>query len=227
MKLLSTKILNDESRKLIFNSGIDLVEYDFITTEKLPFDVSLLPEKINYAVFTSAHAVEYFLELNLHLEIELIAAISGKTKDLLIQNEFKVNVFDVNAEKLAVQILKTKKLKQIHFFCGEKRLSHLKNVLNKSGVVVNEHILYSTFATPHKIEIIKELDAILFFSPSGVESYLSLNSINPLTKCFCLGETTKKKLNEKGVTDVYISEKPIEKLLVDYAIDSLSQTKSE
>ena len=109
-------------------------------------------------------------------------------------------------------------MKQVHFFCGEQRLSHLKNALNKSGVVVNEHILYSTFATPHKIENIEELDAILFFSPSGVESYLSSNSINTLTKCFCLGETTKKKLNEKGVTNVYIAEKPSEHLLVDFAI---------
>ncbi len=218
MKLLSTKILTDVSREIVLKTGIELTEFDFIKTEKLLFDIYQLPEKINYAVFTSAHAVQYFLDLNLRLEIEMVAAMSGKTKDVLIQNEIKVNVSDVNAEKLALQILKTKKLKQVHFFCGEQRLSNLKNILNKAGVFVNEHILYRTFLTPHKIETADNLDGILFFSPTGIESFMRSNKINASTKCFCIGETTKKKLNEMGVSNVYIPEKPIELSLVKLAL---------
>lgn len=217
-KLLSTKILTEASRQLLKNAGVELIEFDFIKTEKIDFDSSELPEKINYAIFTSAHAVQYFLDLNLRLEIEMIAAMSGKTKDVLVQNEMKVNVSDNNAEKLAELILKTKKLKQVHFFCGEQRLSHLKNALNKSGVLVNEHILYSTILTPHKIESANELERILFFSPTGVESFFNLNKINSMTKCFCLGDTTKKKLNELGIKNVYTPEKPSEKLLVEMVV---------
>lgn len=241
-KLLSTKILNEASKQLLKNANVELIEFDFIKTEKIPFDVSTLPEKINYAIFTSAHAVQYFLDLNLCLEIDMIAAMSGKTKDLLVQNEMKVNVWDNNAEKLAEQILKSRELsafsslpsdnkssklkaqgsklriKQVHFFCGEQRLSHLKNALNKSGVMVNEHILYTTVLTPHKIDSVNEFDGVLFFSPTGVESFFRPNSVNPMIKNFCLGETTKKKLNEMGVVNVYTSEKPTEKLLVELAL---------
>lgn len=218
-KLLSTKILTESSRQVLTNAGVELIEFDFIKTEKTDFDSSELPEKINYAIFTSAHAVQYFLDLNLRLEIEMIAAMSGKTKELLVQNEMKVNVSDNNAEKLAEQILKTKKLKQVHFFCGEQRLSHLKNALTKSGVLVNEHILYSTVLTPHKIDNAKDLDGILFFSPTGVESFFKTNNTHQTTNYFCLGDTTKKKLNEMGVKNVYTSEKPSEKLLVELAIN--------
>ena len=50
-------------------------------------------------------------------------------------------------------------------------------------------------------------DGILFFSPSGVESYFKLNSIKDET-CFCIGETTAEALENKKVKNIIISEKP-------------------
>ena len=51
--------------------------------------------------------------------------------------------------------------------------------------------VYETILTPYKINF--PLDGILFFSPSGVESYLQENKIED-ENCFCIGNTTAEAL---------------------------------
>ena len=64
--------------------------------------------------------------------------------------------------------------------------------------------MYRTDLTPVKIE--SKVDGILFFSPSGVKSYLKENTITNQV-CFCIGTTTAKEL-EKTTKNVVIANQP-------------------
>ena len=59
--------------------------------------------------------------------------------------------------------------------------------------------------TPQNIKG-ENVDAILFFSPSGVESYLKDNKIKNEI-CFCIGETTASALENK-TKNIIIAEQP-------------------
>ena len=58
-----------------------------------------------------------------------------------------------------------------------------------------------------KPKIENKSDAILFFSPSAVESYFKLNTIKDET-CFCIGETTAETLEKKKVKNIIVAHRP-------------------
>jgi uroporphyrinogen-III synthase len=64
--------------------------------------------------------------------------------------------------------------------------------------------VYETTLTPQKIK--NSVEAILFFSPSGVESYLKDNTLKKEV-CFCIGETTAEAL-QKTTKNIIIAENP-------------------
>jgi len=84
--------------------------------------------------------------------------------------------------------------------------------LEDAGIEFNEIEVYETKLNPHKIT--KAVDAILFFSPSGVASYLKDNTIKK-ELCFCIGETTAEALG-KATKNIIVAPQPsIEELLAD------------
>jgi uroporphyrinogen-III synthase len=80
----------------------------------------------------------------------------------------------------------------------------LPKALKEAGVKFNEIQVYETILTPQKIKTTP--DAILFFSPSGVESYLKDNKIKK-ELCFCIGETTASAL-EKICKNIIVADQP-------------------
>ena len=66
-------------------------------------------------------------------------------------------------------------------------------VPENSNQIVNEIETYQTQLTPRKIE--EKFKAILFYSPSGIESYLKENTANEIV-AFCIGETTASAAKE-------------------------------
>ncbi|TEB40719.1 uroporphyrinogen-III synthase, partial [Flavobacterium circumlabens] len=90
------------------------------------------------------------------------------------------------------------------FFSGNLRRETLPQALKEADVKFNEIQVYDTSLTPQKIKTAP--DAILFFSPSGVESYLKENIIKK-EKCFCIGETTADAL-EKITKNIIIADQP-------------------
>ena len=80
----------------------------------------------------------------------------------------------------------------------------MPQALKDDDVKFNEIKVYETTLQPQKIKT--AVDAILFFSPSGVESYLKDNTIKKET-CFCIGETTAEALN-KITKNIIIADQP-------------------
>ena len=88
--------------------------------------------------------------------------------------------------------------------------------LKKGGVSVDEIIVYQTVEVPKFVE--KEYDGILFFSPSGVNSFFSLNTIEPETVLFAIGGTTAKAIKEQSENKIIVSEMPSKEQLVEKSI---------
>ncbi len=99
-------------------------------------------------------------------------------------------------------ILQQPLINEVVYFCGDKRRAELPEKLTAQGIRLKEVIVYRTALTPQVIE--KKYDAILFFSPSGVESFFSVNEIDPDVVLFTIGTTTgdaiKNRTGNKIVT---------------------------
>ena len=71
------------------------------------------------------------------------------------------------------------------------RRDTITNAFQKNNIIFEEIEVYHTHLTPHKID--NQVDGILFFSPSAVQSYVKENTITNEI-CFCIGATTAAEL---------------------------------
>jgi len=201
--ILSTRILSPIYKEELIKADFEITEANFIKTENSNFDLKEINDNL---IFTSQNAVQSVL---LHpkcsaLKSKNVFCVGLKTKDLLEENGFTVEVYVDYASDLA-EIITLIYVKQSYtFFSGNLRKETLPKALKTANVNFNEIQVYETTLTPHKIKT--KVDAILFFSPSGVESYLAENKIkNEL--CFCIGETTAGEL-EKTTKNIIVAEQP-------------------
>jgi uroporphyrinogen-III synthase len=80
----------------------------------------------------------------------------------------------------------------------------LPEAFKENGIKFNEIQVYETTLQPQKIKANPE--AILFFSPSGVKSYLKHNTIHKQI-CFCIGDTTAEALS-KITKNIIVADQP-------------------
>src|SRR5258706_1301228 len=173
-KILSTKKLLPSLVEEAKQNNIEIDEQEFITVkpiwkeEKLNEIIELAKAGKEYIVFTSSHAVnavdKYFHESDVFYSTDWkIFCLSGQTKDAVLNASLlKNDIIDAadNAGELAKKILEHN-VKEIIFFCGNKRRAELRMILNEAGVIVNEVIVYETIETP--VFATDGFDGILFF----------------------------------------------------------------
>lgn len=188
IQILSTKKLTTLQRNLL-KYPLILIEEDFVNIELIPINKEEYKCYPTTVIFTSQNAVKSLLK-NVdrnELSFEKIYCVGEKTASYLENNGFVVNHFEHYGKALANYIVNQKELKEVTFFCGNSRLDELPNTLNANHIIVNEVVVYKTVL--NQIAITNPIDGILFFSPSGVQSYLmAKNSVKP--KAFCIGTTT-------------------------------------
>ena len=190
--ILSTKTLSVDQRKAFINAEIDLLEQDFIEIENLDFELKNINQNL---IFSSQNAVLSLME-QLTWEIlktKTVFCVGIKTMELLEQNGFKVDVYLDYASELAEIITLIYSTETFTFFSGNLRKETLPKALKNAGIQFNEIEVYQTRLAPFKISKEEKFDGILFFSPSGVESFLSDNKIKSEI-CFCIGDTTAAAL---------------------------------
>ncbi|MES2703956.1 MAG: uroporphyrinogen-III synthase [Bacteroidota bacterium] len=88
------------------------------------------------------------------------------------------------------------------FFCGDKRMHTLPARLKEAGVAMKELVVYQTEETPHVVS--GKYDAILFFSPSAVKSFFSVNAPLESTVLFAIGGTTAEAIRSKTRNKVVV-----------------------
>jgi len=207
IQILSTKVLHEIQKQELQKAGFEVAEFDFIKTENKSFEIKDLNENL---IFTSQNAVYSFLEnpqskdLIPKLRDKNVFCVGLKTKSLLSDNGFNVVAYTGYASDLAEIITLIYNKESFTFFSGNLRRDTLPNALKDAGIKLNEIQVYETSLTPQKIKT--SSDAILFFSPSGIESYLKENTIKKET-CFCIGETTAEALH-KITKNIIIADQP-------------------
>ena len=209
VSILSTKKLKPNQRDLLLGQGFTLVDYNAIDIAFLDFQ---LPTKIENAIFTSQNGVRAFFNNN-NVNSGLIKncfCVGNKTKALLEENGLKVIEIANSGTDLAQIIANNYKNESFYYFCGRQRRDELPDILKASKTQFIEVNTYKTTLKPHKFD--QKWDGILFFSPSGVESYFlgnkdELEAIpqqvqNDHPLLICIGETTAeaaKKYSNKIV----------------------------
>lgn len=208
IRILSTKKLSKTLKKKFSDARIELVEKNFIQTKSVDFEI---PQLNDYLVFTSKQAVKSVLKS----EIKNVHSISclcvgSKTKKFLEKKGFTVLESADYAEEL-IQIIESKyKSNSFTFFCGNIRRNTIPAFFQQNKIAYNETIVYETKLKPQQIK--KSFDGVLFYSPSGVNSFLENNTLENET-CFCIGTTTAKALENKTKNIVIASQPTVDNVI--------------
>ncbi|WP_378180449.1 uroporphyrinogen-III synthase [Aquimarina sp. SS2-1] len=206
VSILSTKKLSTTQKELLLHSGIGFVDYNAIDIELLPIHFG---QNIENAIFTSKNAAKAIQ--NSEFRIQNSFCVGENTKKLLEENGLKVIETAQNASDLGKIILKNYKNEQFFFFCGNIRRDELPSILKENNVQFKEVVVYKTHQKPKKFD--RTFNGIFFFSPSGVQSYISDNIIGE-SIAFCIGNTTASEA-KKHTNNIIVANKPtVENVIV-------------
>lgn len=210
IRILSTKKLQPNQKQFLLNAGFSVIEADFIAISNKEFTFTNIHGNL---IFTSGNAVK---AVSNQPEVQDIRrkpcfCVGEKTAELLDEKGFTVQEIADTAAELAQDIIAHYASETFTFFSGNQRLDELPNRLKEANVVYNEIEVYRTRLTPQ--EISGNFDGILFFSPSGVESYISAYQIANET-CFCIGQTTAKALQDKTDKIIIANQPSVENTII-------------
>ena len=206
ISILSTKTLTSDQRQLLINANIDVLEQDFIEIENINFELNKINQNL---IFSSQNAVLSLMEQKgwEDLKSKNVFCVGIKSKELLEQNGFKVDVYMDYASELSEIITLIYNKETYTFFSGNLRKETLPKALKEAKIIFNEIEVYQTKLAPFKISSAEKFDGILFFSPSGIESFLKDNKIKSEI-CFCIGETTAETLINNKIKNIVVAETP-------------------
>lgn len=224
-KVLSTKKLEPLQIEQARQNDIDIIEQEFILVKPIFIEdkqkqiIELTKSGIQNIVLTSSNAVtafEKYLEASGTSDLVnwKIFCLSGKTKEAILKSSYLGNNIigeAENASALAKKIIE-QKIEEIIFPCGDKRRDELSSLLQQAGIRVNEIIVYKTVETPAVATC--DIDAILFFSPSAVKSFFSVNQIKKNIVCFAIGQTTANSIADLTDNKIITSEFPSQEKMI-------------
>ncbi|HUS02707.1 MAG TPA: uroporphyrinogen-III synthase [Chitinophagaceae bacterium] len=232
LKILSTKALRQETIDKGSINDIDIDELPFITTEPIKDEElknvlrGFLQQNIT-AVFTSKNAVLAFEQI-VNAEVPWTIYCIGQSTQKAVAKLFgeeNISGTGDNAAALADLILQDTEIKKVIFFCGKQRREELPAKLSAAEIELEEVVVYETFETPQKMSR-KHYDGILFFSPSAVKSFFSLNKLNEEIQVFAIGKTTADAIQKNIKRELIIAETPGEENMIDQVIAHFSTTKT-
>lgn len=234
LKVLSTKKLAPGLHQKAAQHNIEIFEQEFISIE--PVWNEAIQQRVTEIAATRHQAIALtspnaasILEAHYPLSDATDPArwkcycIAGKTKEtLLASRHIQADIAGEawNGADLADLIIR-KGEQHVLFFCGDIRRDELPQKLRDAGITVEEIILYKTVATPVHLE--ETFDAVLFYSPSAVQSFFAANELPEKTVCFSIGLTTKSSI--KGLTKNRVVSSPVPEMdqLLDTVIEYFQQ----
>jgi uroporphyrinogen-III synthase len=214
IQILSTRPLHETLLQEAKQAGIDIDELSFIETNPIqsPTLQSEIDEALQQsitAVFTSMNAVEAVADQIKEKKTNWKIYCIGTTTQQLVVNYFGQDAIAGTANDaaaLAKLIIEDQPKGKLIFFCGDQRRDELPEILAQNSLEVKEIIVYQTTAIQHRIQ--KLYEGILFFSPSGVESFFSNNQLTKKTILFAIGNTTAKEIKKHSDNKIVVSDEP-------------------
>lgn len=232
INILSTRPLSDALITQAGKENVVLEIKEYICTQKMVYPETLnkikeLATQNATIVFTSMNAVEIVAQILSDMQVVPdwnIYCLGGTTlsviKNIWLNHPIKGTA--KNAGELAEKII-ADNVDAVHFFCGNIRREELPSILKKQNIKVNEWVVYETLLTPSTIE--KVYDGILFFSPSAVESFFSVNQLKGKTVLFAIGTTTENAIKKYTKNKIVTGDFPEKEELVNKAIHYLQTNK--
>ena len=227
-QILSTALLEDKLVAKAAESDIGLeciqfIEIEHSKDEAVCADVMAMCNEQLTAVFTSVNAVNAVADIIKGAMPQWsIYCVGNATKKAVLDHFVPAAIKGVanDASALAEVIIKSGE-KEVAFFCGDKRMDILPELLANSKVAVKEVEVYRTKETPQKVA--RRYDGILFFSPSGVSSFFGANEIDKDVVLFAIGKTTAAAIKNVTGHQVIISDVPSKNELAYKAIKYFKQ----
>ena len=223
-RVLCTRPLKGSLIAAARDNGIEISAHKFIQVKPLQ-EQALVNDLQNATsrtmVFTSNNAVEILRRQYLtgkQPQKPQVCCISGKTKQAVLQ-AFPDSIIAAAApygKELAAAIIQLQSIHEVSFFCGSQRRNDLPDGLKNAGITVHEYVVYETVPTP--VVAADDYDGVLFFSPSAVNSYFSVNTLHPATVCFAIGNTTAAAVKEHTGNKIITSTGTDEQSMVQTAI---------
>nr|WP_321232979.1 hydroxymethylbilane synthase [uncultured Psychroserpens sp.] len=204
VNVYSTKTLTDDQKQL-FNDVIVSESSDFIKISLNRMTPKVLRPMPKNVIITSKNAVEALLT-NFsaeELKFENIYCVGRRTKRLVERKIGKVKHTENNSKALAKYLVDYIEGTEVTYFCSDIRLDELPTILNENNIEVTEVTAYETKYDSVKIK--DTIKAVMFYSPSTVQSYKQENDDDIIA--FCIGETTAKEAS-RHFEDVRVAKVP-------------------
>lgn len=212
MNILSTKSIPHELIDYVITLGHHIVCQEFIDIQSLDFELTENQKQADLIIFTSANAVKTFLMKNNVHEIiknKKIASLAGKTKIELEKTSIEIHLFANHAQELGDLIIANKHpqntLTVLHP-TSNLSLDTLEDMLHGAKIRYEKIYTYETALKPKCIPP-EKYDTVMFFSPSGIKSFLMENKLLDSKTYCCIGETTSEylKKNAEGINVITAS----------------------
>lgn len=230
ISILTTRPLTRETMLKAQAASIEIDTASFIQTNNIIDKTTALQIKQHgltdaSVVFTSMNAAEAVIDCLKMFGIvpDWTIYTMGGTTHTIIKSFFgESEIFSDanNATQLAEKIIENEEDKVV-FFCGNQRRDELPKQLNEAAIKVAEIVVYETLETA--VNITKNYNGILFYSPSAVRSFFSVNKVDANTVLFAIGTTTAVELRKFSPNKILLGDQPNKELLAEKAIEYLSQ----
>ncbi|MBY0348399.1 MAG: hypothetical protein GTN67_11255 [Hydrotalea flava] len=211
-------IINANTRGITIDC-IPFIETSPIINELITQTIHELAEKKITALFTSMNAVDAVTAQLPQVPKWDIYCLGGITKEKIIQffgeKHFKGSA--KSAGLLAEKIIEHRPENALVFFCGDQRMDELPETLAANQFPTEQVIVYNTIQTP--VEVSKNYQGIIFFSPSAVHSFFSVNTIPLATVLFAIGKTTAATIHTYVQNKIITSEWPGKEQMIELAMN--------
>jgi len=202
VSILSTKILEDAVYERLLAAGHALTHYNALEAEHFPFSSAPYPVYVCSSQNAVAALKEYW-----HRQDEKILlnaqwfCVGEQTANALADLGIKVTAQAENAAALIEDHLKPLQTKPL-WLTGVRKTAALEHFIREKGCDYMD--CYMTRAVEKTFS--NTFDAVLFFSPSGIDSYLKYNALSDSTLACCIGETTAEAVKAHS-SNLLVSKK--------------------
>lgn len=207
-KILSTTMLSQADMEMAYANGIEITCIPFITIQQLPESEiqQQLPEMTDddVFVFTSKHAVAAIEPLINGFQNNTYC-IAGATLQAVTAAGLQV-IATAGDAQLLIQKIQIGPLTRYIFFCGNLRMNTIPDFFKGKKASFYEVVCYKNTLSPKMIT--EHFDGVMFFSPSGAESYFSANVVQQHQKYYCIGTTTAAAVQQFAKVNIIVADAP-------------------
>ncbi len=215
---IDTLLIEEAASKDISIDCISFIDTTVSINQDKKERIKAISKTNNTIVFTSMNAAEAIIESLGGTKPSWDIYCMGGTTKTIIKDYFgadSIKGTGKDALSLAEGMINNGTQEAV-FFCGNIRRDELPQLLKEHQIGLEEVVVYETIVTPHEITI--AYDAILFFSPSAVDSFFSVNKVVEHTILFAIGNTTAKAIGNYSNNPIVKADTPEKDNLVKKAV---------